>query len=167
MQEPWIHSVHTGFTIQLKRNGNQDQDVTKWITTNTVTLYDKYGQELENKDALDRYSGAIFVFNGQLPGAVANNAMNREIFYESFEDVKFRVGCSIQSDSCNLQGLRENTTGKPPATVSNSIKHTGNYAAIIPPSGLSLFTNTHEVKANSINYLTPNSKRRVCSRTRL
>jgi hypothetical protein len=133
-------------------------DVSKWITTNTVTLYDKYGQELENKDALDRYSGAIFVFNGQLPGAVANNAMNREIFYESFEDVKFRVGCSIQSDSCNPQGLRENTTGKPPATVSNNIKHTGNYSAIVPPSGLSLLTNTHEVKANTVNYLTPNSK---------
>jgi hypothetical protein len=63
----------------------------KWVAANTMTLYDQYGQELENKDALNRYSSAAFSFKGTTASLVASNAMHREVFYESFEDKNIRT----------------------------------------------------------------------------
>ncbi|PUZ19536.1 hypothetical protein GA0116948_1265 [Chitinophaga costaii] len=81
----------------------------KWISARYVTLYDKYGQELENHDALNRYSGAIYSFNGQLPAAVSSNAQQREMFYDAFDDYYFRNGCNgsaeCDRDSFNIRRI--------------------------------------------------------------
>ncbi len=125
----------------------------KWITANTVTLYDVYGQELENKDALRRYSAAKFDFNGELPSAVASNAMNREIYANSFEDYKFRDVAQSAFGAREFSGAGATLTIAGLATDAES--HTGNYSAQIPMYGVRISTMIHnqEHKLNPNPYL--------------
>lgn len=57
-----------------------------WTTASTVTQYSPYGFELENKDALDRYSSALYGYNFRFPVAVAANTRYRELASDGFED---------------------------------------------------------------------------------
>lgn len=112
----------------------------KWVRANKVTLYDKYGQELENKDALGRYSAANFDFNGLLPAAVASNAMNREIYANSFEDVKYRQQNSV---GCAQVGFSGNAYYD---LVAPSASHTGNYSFDLnAASGIKLVTKMADI----------------------
>lgn len=132
-------------------------NVTQWVTSNTVTLYDKYGQELENKDALGRYSAAGFVFKGELPGAVASNARNREIVYESFEDARFKTFCGALVETnllCNRPiFLRGNSANLSPGVSGRA--HSGRYGFNLTGGNLVLTTVTHqkESKANPYSFI--------------
>lgn len=57
-----------------------------WKSTNTITIKDNLGNEVENKNPLEIYSAALFGYYGKLPIAVANNATHREIASENFEE---------------------------------------------------------------------------------
>jgi hypothetical protein len=96
-----------------------------WVKTNQITLYDKYGQELENVDALNRYSAAKFDFNGQFPSVVANNARNREIYHTTFEDIVN----NNQLNSCISDNYFQSTDSFLGADISQD-SHTGNNSAI-------------------------------------
>ncbi|TKC55288.1 hypothetical protein FBD94_25200 [Pedobacter hiemivivus] len=129
----WNYNLLKAALIQSANTGN-------WITANTITLYDKYGQELENKDALQRYSAATFCFSGELPAAVASNAMNREIYVNSFEDswsLAFNPGQSVYHDfmSGDMK-LGDNSNA--------NFSHTGDYSAELPVGGVTLSTVTHD-----------------------
>lgn len=58
----------------------------KWTLTNTVSKYSPYSFETENYDVLNRYSAALYGYNGKLTTALANNASYHEIGCESFEE---------------------------------------------------------------------------------
>jgi len=57
-----------------------------WVAARTITKWTPWGQELENKDAIGNYTSAIYSFNHSLPTALAQNARQQELLYESFED---------------------------------------------------------------------------------
>lgn len=61
-------------------------DSSNWTYANEVTKYSPYGIELENKDALERYSSAQYGYNYKLPVAVASNTKYQEIGFDGFED---------------------------------------------------------------------------------
>lgn len=61
-------------------------NLSKWTYASEVTRYNPYGVEIENKDALNRYSSAQYGYNYTLPEAVASNAKYEEMGFESFED---------------------------------------------------------------------------------
>jgi hypothetical protein len=65
----------------------------RWIWKTEVTKYSPFGVELENVDALGRYTSAIYGYNNTLPIAVASNAMYKEIGYEGYEDYDANVIC--------------------------------------------------------------------------
>jgi hypothetical protein len=110
----------------------------RWITANTVTSYDRYGQQTENKDALGRYSAARFDFNGELPSGVAANAMNREIYVNGFEDQIFNPG-TITGDTLN--DFRQTSTGAMIRQfIDSTTAHSGNYSVRLPLGGLILRT---------------------------
>jgi hypothetical protein len=69
-----------------------------WITAATVTKYSPYGFELENKDANDIYSSALYEYSKTLNSAVASNAQYKEIAFESFEDYVSPSECDEESD---------------------------------------------------------------------
>jgi hypothetical protein len=126
----------------------------RWITANTVTLYDKYGQQLENKDALARFSAAKFDFNGELPSAVASNALNREIYAASLEDNKFNPGSSANTDTCNIREFIQPSTKYTIKKLAvNTLSHSGNYSAKLPPDGIILSTIIDTVHQKTVPYL--------------
>ncbi|MDB5123557.1 MAG: hypothetical protein JWP94_1686 [Mucilaginibacter sp.] len=128
---------------------------TRWVTANTVTLYDKYGQQLENRDALARYSAAKFDFNGELPSAVASNAMNREIYANSLEDSKFTPGTGSNTATCSLPEFTQLSTGYELKQLAvNTISHSGNYSALLPFDGVTLSTITDTLQQKNNAYLT-------------
>lgn len=88
-----------------------------WITAATVTKYSPYGFELENKDANDIYSSALYEFSKTLNSAVASNAQYKEIAFESFEDYVSPSYCDEESDHWGF--MHEQTK------VCSTIAHTG------------------------------------------
>ncbi|MFS2186920.1 hypothetical protein ACCC92_09590 [Mucilaginibacter sp. Mucisp84] len=142
----WCFNSSTG-TWQPTTN------LSKWVTANTVTLYDKYGQQLENKDALGRYSAAKFDFNGELPSAVASNSRNREIYNATLEDNRFTPGGTTSSpDTCNRREFVTSSGSKLSTTAVSTIAHTGNFSAQLSLSGITLSTIVHDVEQKSTPY---------------
>ena len=75
------------FSPFYQLNGtNWLKDNTNWTYASEVTKYSPFGAELENKDALQRYSAAQYGYNYTLPTAVASNSEYREMGFDGFED---------------------------------------------------------------------------------
>ncbi|NII25343.1 hypothetical protein HB364_09640 [Pseudoflavitalea sp. X16] len=140
-------------------NWTPNSNLKEWVTANTITLYDKYGQELENKDALGRYSAAGFVFKGQLPGAVASNARNREICFESFEDLNFNNNCTSSStETCDVPVWKPVAAGDLVSFVTSTVAHSGNYSLALPSSGIIFSTIVHNQESKARPYTVINNR---------
>lgn len=63
-----------------------------WTYTSEISKMTPNGVEVENKDALTRYSSALYGYNESLPIAVSSNAQLQEIGYDGFEDYAFSSG---------------------------------------------------------------------------
>ncbi|MES2111916.1 MAG: hypothetical protein V4577_24380 [Bacteroidota bacterium] len=141
----WYYNSPGGWTTD--QAGNR----ARWVTANTVTSYDKYGQQLENKDALGRFSAAKFDFNGELPAGVASNAKNREIYLASFEDKLFSPG-TVSGDAVN--DFKQPSTGAAIAQfIDNTTAHSGNYSVKLPADGLVLSTDIQTGALGTTNLL--------------
>lgn len=57
-----------------------------WKLARTITKWTPWGFEAENVDALGNYSAALFRYNQEKPVAVAQNARQKELLNDSFED---------------------------------------------------------------------------------
>jgi len=77
---------------KLTNGGNWYKDDNGWTFTSEVSAFSPYGFELENRDALDRHSGAQYGYNHTFPMAVGANTKYTEIGYDGFEDYNFD-GC--------------------------------------------------------------------------
>jgi hypothetical protein len=151
----------TTYTSWWSNNGGGwiQNPTQNWVNANTVTLYDKYGQELENKDALNRYSAAKFDFNGELPSAVASNAMNREIYANSFEDYdsKYKAD-SMSFINKTIKGEIYNAVdGKLKPIINKDVSHSGNYSLNIGANGILLDTKIHTAEHKTASYLSPSA----------
>ncbi|WP_316800441.1 hypothetical protein [Pedobacter frigidisoli] len=127
----------------------------KWTNTSRVTAYDRYGQELETRDAMDKSSAALFDFNGLLPSAVASNAMNREIYFNSFEDTQYRlkysgacmpVGFDIMQGKSSLNSV-----------LTSRVAHSGINSVLLTGNGIKLTTSIHNVQPKTNFYLNYNN----------
>jgi len=58
----------------------------RWLPNQIITQYNQDGFETENKDILGIYSSSKYGYTGNLVTMVAANAMQKELFYESFDD---------------------------------------------------------------------------------
>jgi hypothetical protein len=94
--------------------GNWSIDQNNWTYTSEVTETSPYGPEVENKDALGRYSSATFGYNQSLATAVAANSKYKEVGFDNFEDYDF-------SDCADNHFKFKKTE----ITLTNSISHTG------------------------------------------
>ncbi|HLP13535.1 MAG TPA: hypothetical protein VK177_16485, partial [Flavobacteriales bacterium] len=78
------------FTPYYRLNtGKWQVDEKNWTYTSSVTEYSPYGQELENQDALGRYSTATFGYRQSFATAVAANSRYRDLGFDNFEDYGF------------------------------------------------------------------------------
>src|SRR5690606_11617586 len=85
--------IMTSYTPFYRLNYGKKWEVDKkdWTYTSEVTEFNPFGQELENRDALGRFSAATFGFNQTMATAVAANAQYKEVGYDGFEDYGFSV----------------------------------------------------------------------------
>ncbi|MBI5372836.1 MAG: hypothetical protein HZA79_12510 [Sphingobacteriales bacterium] len=101
----------------------------RWQWTSQVTKFNRKGQEIENMDALNRFSSAQHGYLESLPVAVAGNAMYREIAFDGFEDYNFNLGLPFISDSCGIQehfNFRKSLGTV--ALLDNTKSHSGKYS---------------------------------------
>lgn len=64
-----------------------------WILNSEVTKISPYGNVLEAKDAINRYSSSLYTYNYTLKTASAMNAKQRDIGSDGFEDYFFPNQC--------------------------------------------------------------------------
>ena len=69
----------------------KNNDTGGWQFASQVTVYSPHGFELENKDALNRYSAAVYGYNNTLPIQVTSNSKYSQTAFDGFEDYDFRV----------------------------------------------------------------------------
>ncbi len=82
--------VFTSYTPYYRLNGKKWEVHDKnWTYTAEITEVSNYGPELENRDALGRYSAATFGYRQSLPTSVAANSRYRDIGFDGFEDYDF------------------------------------------------------------------------------
>lgn len=107
-------------------NNNWDTVNTDWTFASEVTKFSPYGVELENRDALDRYSSAQYGYNYKLPVAVASNTKYEEIGYDGFED--YSPGYSSRKPHFGFSQSIING-----AYISSDRAHSGKSSLAIPP----------------------------------
>ncbi|AWM12419.1 hypothetical protein DI487_00020 [Flavobacterium sediminis] len=105
-----------------------EADLARWTFASEVTQYNPYGQEVENRDALNRYSSALYGYNYRFPLAVASNTKYTELGYDGFEDYDFSTCDSLSH--FNFEGSLELHN----IEVSESHSHTGRRSLRIAPS---------------------------------
>lgn len=98
-----------------------------WIMSSEVTKYNGKGLEVENKDALNRYSSALFGYLESLPVAVASNTRFSEMGYDGFEDYGFSLDCN--EDTCSKGHFSFKKLLKAgTVTLSGNQSHSGTYS---------------------------------------
>lgn len=100
----------------------------RWTFASQVTQYNPSGQEVENKDALNRYSAALYGYNKRFPVAVASNTKYSELASDGFEDYD-SIACAKQSHFDFKAQLKVNEV-----SVSSKQSHTGRKSLKVEPS---------------------------------
>lgn len=89
VNNPRNEGFFTNFTPFYKLEGSDWQvEKANWTTASSITKFSPYGAELENEDALHRFSAAQYGYQYKLPMAVASNSKYSQMGYEGFEEVK-------------------------------------------------------------------------------
>jgi hypothetical protein len=99
----------------------------KWTYASQVTQYNPWGQEVENKDALNRYSSALYGYNNRFPVAVASNTKYKELATDGFED--YDATTCTKGSHFNFQ----EQLNAQDFTVTNKQAHTGKRSLKILP----------------------------------
>lgn len=108
----------------------------KWTFASEVTKFSPYGVELENKDALDRYSSAQYGYQYKLPMAVTSNSRYQQMGFDGFEDY------TIESMNATMQphfGFSQGLPANEGAFLSSEKSHTGHNSLAIKPGQKMVF----------------------------
>ncbi len=142
---------------------------TKWVWNSELTKVNSKGQELETKDALNRYTAAQYGFAKNMPVSMTQNARNGESFAEGFEDAAYKekINAGNNQDSCdankyiNLTGLAnsnilstENLTFKA-HSGKNVMSVAANSQVIKPINITSAFKDNYDLQSTTGYISTP------------
>ena len=97
-----------------------------WTYASEVSQYSPYGAELENKDALNRYSAAQYGYNYTLPTAVASNSAYKEMGFDGFEDYSYNSTNNPEQHFSFKNALNNSVTR------TDETAHTGRYSIKVP-----------------------------------
>ncbi len=106
----------------------------KWTFASEVSQFSPYGAELENADALGRFSSAQYGYNYTLPTAVASNTKYRELGFDGFEDYTYgqrpltTSGLAFGPINHHFSFADENTIA---AGRTQGKSHTGRYSIVV------------------------------------
>ena len=122
-----IFSSYTPFYALIGNTWTIDDR--NWTYVSQVTEYSPFTQELENVDALGRYSAATFGYTQTLATSVAANSKYRELGVDNFEDYGFSV--------CADNHFR---FSQPTLSISNQVSHTGRNSIMVSPTNTASIT---------------------------
>lgn len=113
-------------------------DSTNWTWSNEVTKFDPYGNEIENRDALKRYSGAVYGYNNKLAIAVGSNTTFNQIAFDGFEDYDYKVISECCKEHFDFYDSKEK--------LVDTESHTGRYSIKLEDdeSIVGTYTLTHD-----------------------
>lgn len=80
-----MNDVHL-FNFEQSLAGGSVECSSKWRQMNQITMMNPSSAGIESKNALGVYSSSLYGRNGMEPIAVASNARNTEVGFESFEE---------------------------------------------------------------------------------
>ncbi len=116
----------TAFSPFWRPNSGNDWlvNTANWTFTSEVTLFSPYGFELENMDALKRYTAALYGYNNTIPTAVAGNARYKEMGFTGFEDA------GMQCPESEHFSFPKTTD----VIFTEDQSHTGRFSIQVPPA---------------------------------
>ena len=126
---PRSDGFYKTFSSFYKRNNSSSWsiDPTNWTFTSEVTQFSPYGFELENEDALNRFSSAQYGYNFSFPLAVGANSKYMEMGFDGFEDYNFQ-GC-IANEHFGFRGaIPGDPNNYEDQGITNLKSHTGRYS---------------------------------------
>jgi hypothetical protein len=104
-------------------------NTSSWTSASQVTKYNPFnGAEVENKDALGRYSSAVYGYNETLPIIVASNAKYNEVGFDGFEDYGLKYTSDCRKSHFNFYEYQND--------VTDDESHTGVYSMSVTPGGI-------------------------------
>ncbi|MGZ4063560.1 MAG: hypothetical protein ACXVP0_11370, partial [Bacteroidia bacterium] len=126
-------------------SGGWAKNATYWTNASEITKYGPLGAELENKDALGRYSAAVYGYNNSLPILVASNAQYTQVGYDGFEDYGYKNSSDCRKDHFNFyeySALRVTTEA-----------HTGTYSMRVKNGAI--LSNTRRIAVDPCSFTPP------------
>lgn len=85
----YIANFSNYWSFDANNNLVPDNTNPKWVWNSELTKINAHGQELETRDALNRYTAAQYAYDKNLPVAMTSNSGSSEAAYEGFEDNGF------------------------------------------------------------------------------
>ncbi|PCJ65164.1 MAG: hypothetical protein COA58_09885 [Bacteroidetes bacterium] len=123
--------IYKNYTPFWHNSGTEWQiDENNWTWTSEITKFTPYGAEIENKDALNRYSAATFGYTKTIPTAVGSNMQYRELAFDGFEDYGY-LSCGEDHFSFRGQG-----------PILDDDSHTGSKSIFVPENSTVNITKT-------------------------
>ncbi|SFE91026.1 hypothetical protein SAMN05518672_11216 [Chitinophaga sp. CF118] len=102
----------------------QNTDSARWVWNSEITLHNRRGFELENKDPLGRFNTGLYGYDDALPTAVVQNARYREAAFEGFED--YYYGANPCDSACTTSRSFDFSSYKD--NLDTTEQHTGRYS---------------------------------------
>ncbi len=132
-QVPWYWEIDNPDPSQNNSN--------KWTFASEVTQYSPYGAEIENKDALDRFSAAQYGYRYTLPTAVGSNTQYRELAFDGFEDYEYLPLNGNSTEPINPHfGFQDEISTNANASISDKESHSGRRSIRLSPSSSATIT---------------------------
>ena len=124
---PRVEGYFTSFNPFYElNNGTWIANSAGWTFASEVSQYHAYGAELENRDALDRYSAAQYGYNFDFPVAVASNSRYSQIGYDGFEDYDYAPEDAGARSNPHFSFI--DVIEAPVAARTEATSHTGRYS---------------------------------------
>lgn len=111
----------------------------KWVSSAEVTKYSPFGPELETKDALGRYSAALYGYNYTHPVAVASNSKYQQIAFDGFEEYDYMNTYAVNLCKSSHFNFRD-AIGAGDASIDGNEAHSGKNSLKVPASHTALFS---------------------------
>ena len=116
-----------------QRTTTTDADIEqeqKWTFASEVTQYSPYGAELENKDALDRFSSAQYGYSYTLPVGVVSNSKYQDMGVDNFEDYEYNSeGINTLNGHFNFKETVDDASDT--GMISSKRSHTGRNSLVL------------------------------------
>jgi len=154
----YLYNFSNLWSFNAYTNLVPDFSNSKWVWNSELTKVNSKGQELETRDALNRYTAAQYGFNKNLPVAVVQNARFGESFNEGFEDANYLESINPTSNlkSCDINNYIS-CNGLTNISIANTdtmaVKaHSGKYILEVKPNAQAKTLNVKTTNIPGYNF---------------